>query len=200
MTPQPMLAEAPQDESDDALMARVAARDAGAYRRLVDAHARRVHAIGWRMTGDAAEAEDIAQEALLRLWDHADRWRPGGPGVAAWLTRVATNLSLDRLRRRRSVSDEDVPEREDPAPLADDAIAGVQLRDAARGAVMALPERQRAAIVLTYYEEMPNAAAAEMLEMNIKAFESLLLRARAALRDRCAALGLGPGDAAQTGS
>ena len=105
------------------------------------------------------------------------------PGVAAWLTRVATNLCLDRLRQRARLSGEEVPERADEAPLADTAIE----RDQARGAVIAaldrLTERQRAAVVLTYYEELPNADAAVMLELNIKAFESLLLRARRALKD-----------------
>ena len=183
---------------DDALMARVQARDAAAFRELVEAHATRLHAIGWRMTGDRHEAEDVAQEALVRLWDHAARWQPGGPGVGAWLTRVATNLCLDRLRRRRFASDEEVPERADPAPLADAVLAQEDLRAAARRAVAMLPDRQRAAIVLTYFEELPNAEAAAVLEMNIKAFESLLLRARAALREACAGLGLAPGDATET--
>lgn len=173
---------------DDALMARVALRDASAFRGLVDQHAPRMHALAWRMTGDASAAEDIAQEALMRLWSHADRWQSGGPGVAAWLRRVVTNLVFDRSRRRRWLADEDIPERADDAPLADEALAAEQLRQAARTAVLALPERQRAAIVLTYYEDLPNAEAAELLGLHIKAFESLLLRARAALRQHCAAL------------
>ncbi len=171
---------------DDALMARVAARDARAFRQLVDAHAARPHRIAWRMLGDPVEAEDVAQECLSRRWGHADRWQAGGPGVSAWLARVATNLCLDRLRKRRFASDEEVPERADESPLADEAMATEQDRARARAAIAALPDRQRAAIILTYYEEMPNAVAAELLELNIKAFESLLVRARTALR---AALG-----------
>lgn len=171
--------------SDDTLMARVAARDATAFRQLVEAYAPRVHALAWRMTGDAVTAEDIAQEALLRLWQHADRWQDGGAGVLAWLRRVAANLVLDRARRPRTVSDEGLPDQVDETPLADAAIDQDRLRAAARGAVMALPDRQRAAIILTYFDELSNAEAADMLGMNVKAFESLLLRARAALRDRC---------------
>jgi RNA polymerase sigma factor (sigma-70 family) len=173
---------APQAADDDALMRRVAARDAQAFSLLAECHAARPHRIAWRMLGDSAEAEDVAQEALLRLWTTAANWRGGGPGVAAWLTRVATNLCLDRLRRRARLSDEAPPERPDDAPLADAQIGAEQERMAVIAALDLLPERQRAAVVLTYYEELPNAEAAAMLEMNLKAFESLLLRARRALR------------------
>ena len=169
-------------ESDDALMRRVAARDGEAFRVLVERHADRAYRIAWRMLGDGAEAEDVAQEAVLRLWRDAAGWRGGGPGVGAWLVRVATNLCLDRLRRRARMSGEAVPERADEAPLADALIEGDETRAGVIRALDSLPERQRAAIVLTYYEELPNAEAATMLEMNIKAFESLLLRARRALR------------------
>lgn len=167
---------------DDALMARVAARDADAFRALASLHAARPHRIGWRMLGDAAEAEDVAQESMLKLWEFAPKWQAGGPGVAAWLNRVATNLCLDRLRRRRFSSDEEVPERIDETPLADAQMDEAAIRARTIAAVHALPDRQRAAIVLTYYEECSNLAAANALEMNIKAFESLLLRARQALK------------------
>jgi len=171
-----------EGESDDALMARVAARDTAALKLLADRHAQLPWRIAYRMLADSAEAEDVAQEALLRLWQHADRWQAGGPGVAAWLTRVATNACLDRLRRRRFTSDEAVPERADESALADEAIEEDEVRKAVAECIEALPDRQRAAIVLTYYEERQNKMAAEILAMQLKAFESLLLRARAALR------------------
>lgn len=170
-------------ESDDALMRRVAARDGEAFRVLVGRCGERPYRVAWRMLGDATEAQDVAQEALLRLWQNAARWRGDGPGVSAWLIRVATNLCLDRLRSRARLSDEAAPERADDAPLADALIAGDQERAAVIAALDTLPERQRAAMVLTYYEELPNAEAAQILEMNIKAFESLLLRARRALKE-----------------
>ena len=176
----------PQSADDDTLMARIAVRDADAFRVLVDKHAGKAHRIAWRMLGDPVEAEDVAQEAMLKLWEQADRWQAGSAGVGAWLNRVATNLCLDRLRRRRFASDEDVPERVDETPLADARIDSEWMRRRAMQAVQSLPDRQRAAIVLTYYEECSNLAAAEILGLNIKAFESLLLRARQALK---AALG-----------
>lgn len=185
-----MTSDLPTPVGDDALMARVAARDASAFRSLIEAHAPRVHRIAWRMLGDAGEAEDIAQETMTRLWEHAGRWKAGGPGVGAWTTRVASNLCLDRLRRRRFSSDEALPDRVDEAPLADTAMDEERIRARTVAAVHALPERQRAAIVLTYYEECSNQTAADALDMNIKAFESLLLRARAALRAALSGQGL----------
>lgn len=176
----------PQSADDDTLMARIALRDAEAFRVLVDKHAGKAHRIAWRMLGDAVEAEDVAQEAMLKLWEQAEKWHAGGAGVGAWLSRVATNLCLDRLRRRRFASDEEVPERVDETPLADAGMDSEWMRRRAMQAVQSLPDRQRAAIVLTYYEECSNLAAAEVLGLNIKAFESLLLRARQALK---AALG-----------
>jgi RNA polymerase sigma-70 factor (ECF subfamily) len=179
-------ARSAQVSDDDTLIVRVAAREADAFRVLADRHGALPYRIGYRMTGDAAEAEDIAQETFLRLWDKAPQWRPGGPGVSAWLTRVAMNLSLDRLRRRRFASDAPVPERADEALGADEAIEQDEAHAAVRACIAALPERQRAAIVLTYYEELANRAAAETLDMNLKAFESLLFRARTALSDSLA--------------
>lgn len=166
----------------DRLMARIAACDTAAFRLVVERHALAVRRIGYRMLGDIGEAEDVTQECLARLWVHAGRWQGGGPGIAAWLHRVAVNLCLDRLRRRRPSEGAAIPERTDPAPLADAQLAEAARKAQVAACVAQLTDRQRAAIVLTYYEELPNAMAAEALEMNIKAFESLLHRARRTLR------------------
>lgn len=181
--------------SDDArLVAGVARRDACAFRTLVERHAPMLHRLAYRMLGDASEAEDVTQESLLRLWDGAAAWKPVGGGVPAWLRRIATNLCLDRLRRRTRMSSDELPERADDAPAADRLLDADRLGEAARRAVLALPDRQRAAIVLTYFEELSNAAAAAALDLKIKAFESLLVRARAALRERLAAAGVSAAD------
>ena len=170
-------------ESDDALMARVALRDGDALRLLADHYGEIPWRIAYRMLADPTEAEDIAQEAMLRLWQYADRWQTGGSGVAAWLTRVATNSCLDRIRRRRFVSDDAVPEYADSGLLADEAIEHDEVRTAVAACIEALPDRQRAAVVLTYYEEQQNKMAADVLAMQVKAFESLLFRARISLRN-----------------
>lgn len=199
--PAPATMSAPLPGDDAIWAARLGVRDAAALREMIARHGPALHRVAYRMTGDAHEAEDIVQEALLRLWDHAPAIaakHPVGSEAAArlrlggWLQRTATNLAIDRLRRARRLSGGEVPEEEDNAPLADAVIEAGERETLARALVLALPERQRAAIVLTYYEELPNAEAAEAMDMNIKAFESLLHRARAGLRQALTAQGDAP--------
>ncbi len=176
-----------QKSGDDAaIIAQLAARDADALRSVIGAHGAALHRIAYRMTHDAHEAEDIAQEAMLKLWDNAAkleaRAQAGNLNLAAWLKRVTINLSIDRLRKGKRIAGSDIPESADESPLADAQIEEAQSQSQTRQLVESLPERQRAAIVLTYYEELPNADAASVMEMQLKAFESLLHRARASLR------------------
>lgn len=166
---------------DDALMRRLAARDPQALREIARRHGQVPFRIACRMLGDPAEGEDIAQETLLRLWNNAGKWQPGN-AVAAWLTTVATNLCRDRLRRTRKLSREEPPERMDEAPLADRSLVQEEMARAVRDCIAELPERARAAVVLTYYEAQPNRTVAALLEMKLKAFESMLLRARQLLQ------------------
>ena len=175
-------ARSPESQSDDAFMRRIALRETEALHSVADLYGDIPFRIGCRMLSDPVEAEDIAQEALLRLWRHADRWKDGGPGIAAWLSRVGTNLCLDRLRKTRRDTQEDVPERADETPLADASLESDQVKQAVIDCIGDLPERQRASVVLTYYEAMSNQMAADNLEMNIKAFESMLYRARGTLQ------------------
>jgi RNA polymerase sigma-70 factor (ECF subfamily) len=189
------LASAQTLEPDDGLLvAAVARRDASAFRTLIDRHAAPVHRLAYRMLGDASEAEDVTQETLLRLWDHAGSWTPQGGGLPAWLRRIASNLCLDRLRRRSRLSDAPPPDRIDDAAGADARFDGQRLSDVAHAALQALSDRQRVAVVLTYYEQMSNQGAAAALGLYLKAFESLLVRARASLRTHIAAAGITAAD------
>jgi RNA polymerase sigma factor (sigma-70 family) len=175
---------------DRALMARVSDGDGAAFRLLTERHTPLVFGLAWRMLGDSAEAEDVVQDVFAKLWVGARGWTPVGGGLGAWLRRIATNACLDRLRRRRHVSDETMPERADEAPAADAVIDAERRRRAVAAAIQTLPDRQRAAIVLTYYEGVPNAEAAAMLELGVKALESLLVRARQSLTRSLVAQGL----------
>src|ERR1700755_1329870 len=87
---------------------------------MVGAKLPRLLALATRMLGDAAAAEDVAQEAMLRVWRQAPRWKPGKAKFDTWLHRVALNLCHDRLRRsRREVLVDEVPDRADNDPLPD---------------------------------------------------------------------------------
>ena len=191
-SPEPEEAPTPPagEEDERALMARVGTGDARAFERIVARHLPMLHALAWRMLGDASEAEDVVQESLVKLWVNAKGWQPTGGGLGAWLRRIATNACLDRLRRPRPLSDEVLPERADEAPLADSLIDVARRREAVQTAILALPDRQRAAIVLTYHEGVSNAEAASILGIGVKALESLLVRARQGLSQQLARQGL----------
>ena len=174
----------PDAASDDALIAAFAAGDTAAARVLTLRWTPRVMAQAWRMLGDRAEAEDVAQEAMLRLWRIADRWRPGEARVTTWLYRVVANLATDRLRRRRR---RDGPALDQvPEPPDDSAGPAERLQDRARAAALqqaldALPARQRQAVVLRHIEGLGNAEIADIMEIGIEAVESLTARGKRAL-------------------
>lgn len=172
--------------SDDELVALVAKGDEAACRMLVDRHLSRVIAVARRMMGNQADAEEVAQEVFLRVWTHAARWEPGRAQFTTWLHRVATNLCLDRLRRRTMDDIDSIPEPASEEPGPDVALEQQQLADRVEKALQALPPRQRAAVTLTHFQGLSNIEAAETLEISVEAVESLLGRARRALRDSLA--------------
>nr|WP_281384468.1 RNA polymerase sigma factor [Novosphingobium flavum] len=186
--------------SDTALMERVGAGEAGAFALLVERHSSTLYRVALRMLGDAHDAEDVVQECFTRLWQQAPRWRSSGAGPIGWLYRTAVNLCFDRHRRLRIVAPAaELPEQVDEAPLADDLIAAGDTCREVAGALADLPERYRAALVLCYYEGLSNQAAADVLELNLKALESLLFRARRQMRDLLVARQVGARDVALCG-
>jgi len=173
-----------EDGTDEVLMLRVGQGDEPAFQLLVRRHLPRSIALARRMTASASDAEEIAQEAFLRVWTSAPRWRAEGAAFRTWLYRIVVNLCLDRGRRKPFMPLEDAGDPSDPTP---DALAVLEQQETARrvaAAVEALPDRQRAALVLSYYEGMSNADAASVLGVSVSSLEALLVRARRALRGR----------------
>ncbi len=163
-------------------MARVAAGDQEAVRVLMDRHLARLLGLSRRLLRDPQEAEDVTQEAFLRVWRHAHRWEPGRARFETWLHRVTVNLCYDRLRKRREATVDEMPDPADPAPGPAGQLHRAQVAGRVGTAVEALPERQRMALVLCHYQGMTNAEAAAVLEVSIEALESLLARARRTLK------------------
>ena len=178
-------------DPDEDLVRRVGQGDPAAIQALVARKLPRMLALAHRMLSDAAEAEDVAQEAMLRAWKQAPRWTPGKAKFDTWLHRVALNLCYDRMRRRREVLMEVTPDRPDPGPAPDRGLLAAELGARVDGALKALPERQREAIVLCHYQELGNIEAAGLMGVSVEALESLLGRGRRALRAALADLAPG---------
>ena len=151
-------------------------------RVLAERHTGRVLAVATRMLNNPTDAEDVAQEAMLRAWKNAADWRPGEAKFSTWLHKVAVNLCYDRLRKRRTKPLEDAPEPIDERASAQDGLEANDKMTILKDAMMELPERQRAAIQLSHYEEKSNPETAEILGVSVEAVESLLSRGRRALR------------------
>jgi RNA polymerase sigma-70 factor (ECF subfamily) len=169
--------------TDSELLAGTAAREAAAFRTLVDRHLPSLLAIARRMLKDDAEAEDVAQEALLRLWQSAGTLELGEAGARPWLRRVVSNMCIDRIRsgRRTDVTDE-VPEQEVDAEQLKGLLDG-DLSARVDAALKAIPERQRLALTLFHYEGLSQIEVGRMLGVSDEAVESLLARARRTLKE-----------------
>lgn len=176
-------------DPDEALLARVAQGEPIAVRALVARKLPRLLALAGRMLSDAQEAEDVAQEAFVRAWRQAPKWRPGEAKFDTWLHRVTLNLCYDRLRRRRELSYADPPEQVDEGPAPDRALEAADTGRRVGRALQNLPDRQREAIVLCHYQELGNIEAAAVMGVNVEALESLLGRGRRALRAALSNLG-----------
>lgn len=179
--PMDMALDALTDASDEALLVLYANGDRDAARALVLRLTPVALRVAQRMLGDAAEAEDVAQEAMLRLWRVARDWRQGEAKVSTWLYRVTANLATDRLRRRRGVALDEVAEPEDGRPAAIEAMIETDRAAALQGALASLPGRQRQAVVLRHLEGLSNPQIAEIMEIGVEAVESLTARGKKAL-------------------
>ena len=172
-----------EDDPDAELLARVGRSEPAAVREMVARKLPRLLSLAQRLLGQRGEAEDVAQEAFLRVWKQAAHWQPGRARFDTWLHRVALNLCHDRLRGRHDEqSDDALHEHADPAPAPDETLQAAQRSAQVSAALAALPARQREALVLQYYQELSNIEAAELMGISIEALESLLARARRGLR------------------
>ncbi len=175
-------------DADD--MALLAQQDSGAAARLLDRHGDRLMAVAWRLLGDSSAAEDIVQDVFLTLLQKPHAWQPGAAKFSTWLYRVTVNRCYDRMRKASSrlekggavfetvsmtrASDERLVE---DVMMADERVATI------RDAMETLPERQRVAMTLCYLQGLSNKDAAEIMEIGVSAFESLVARGRRQLKE-----------------
>lgn len=168
---------------DDELLARMQDDDSEAYRVLVARHIDRAYGLALRVLKSPADAEDVTQDAFVKAWLHRHSWQAGRAKFSTWLYRVIVNRCIDLRRMPRNEWLDDVQE---PADESDDSITLIHRRQVygqLEAALARLPDQQRAAVALSYYDDLGNAEIAEVLDTTVSAVESLLKRGRQRLRE-----------------
>lgn len=175
--------DAMTEVSDEALLVAYGNGDRAAAQALTLRLTPRIFGYAARVLSDRTEAEDVVQEAMLRLWKIAPDWRQGEAQVSTWLYRVTVNLCTDRLRKSgRSVDIDAVAEPEDGQPSAVATMIDTDRAKALQAALDTLPERQRQAVVLRHLEGLSNPEIAVVMDIGVEAVESLTARGKRALR------------------
>lgn len=177
----PEMADVVYDE-DSELLDKLATGDEVAFRTLVERHIDRAYAIALRIVGNAADAEDVVQDTMLKIWSHRGRWQHGRAKFSTWLYRVISNRCIDLRRKPRTENVETVPEVADGQPGAVEIIERNELNGMLELAMQRLPEQQRIAVIFSYHENMSNGEIAQVMDTTVAAVESLLKRGRQQLR------------------
>jgi len=170
--------------SDEALIAASRNGDQAAIAKLVERHADAAYRIAFRLVGQKAQAEDIAQDVLMRMLIYREGWL-SKTSFHVWLRRAVYNRTIDIYRKNRSWQTSDlsaVAEVADVGPAPDTVLAEQESGSLVARAMNELPLRQRMAVTLCFYEQMSLAEAAEILKVSVGAVESLLHRAKATLK------------------
>ncbi len=177
--------DALQDVPTEALLVLYANGDPAVARTLTLRMTPLAYGLAFRMLGEVAEAEDVAQEALLRLWRIAPKWRSGEAQVSTWLYRVVSNLATDRLRQRRRNGPplDEIAEPQSGAPSVPDQLQDRARVDALQMALDQLPDRQKQAVILRHIEGLANPEIAQIMEISTEAVESLTARGKRTLSD-----------------
>lgn len=175
--------DASDERTDEDLLLAFGAGEVSAAQALTLRLTPRAFGYASRVLKDMTEAEDVVQEAMMRLWKIAPDWRTGEAQVSTWLYRVVANLCTDRLRKTgRGVALDAIPEPEDHTPGAVDQMVAAERAKALDDALDQLPERQKQAVVLRHIEGLSNPEIATVMDIGVEAVESLTARGKRALK------------------
>jgi RNA polymerase sigma-70 factor, ECF subfamily len=169
--------------SDEQLMQAVARGDVAAFGQIVQRHQHAAWKTACHLLSDAMEAEDVAQEAFLRLLDAAPRYRPTA-SFRTYFYRILTHLCIDRIRKKRPVITEHAPDSADPSPSPQEILIAREREAQVRMALDDLPTSQKTAIILRHYQGLSYSEIARIMETTVKAVEGLISRARSSLQAR----------------
>ncbi len=170
-------------EKDEDLMARVQSGDHEAFSVLVSRHTKLFYTAAYRMCSNQDMAEDVVQDAFLKLWQRPEIWDGArGAKFTTWFYRVVTNQAIDQMRKIKPMAGGDALESLGCAEQQHEQLERDEQDRVLEQAIQALPERQKVALNLCFYEGLSNKEAADILDVGVKALESLLMRAKAAIR------------------
>ena len=155
----------------------------GASKVLTDRFMPKIFAQAFHRILNEADADDITQEAMLRLWRIAPNWEQGNAKISTWLYKIVNNLCVDRMRQRKTEHLEAVSEPIDNRQNVTDSILNKSRANALYSALARLPVRQREAVSMRHLEGISNPEIAEKLELSIRAVESLIARGKRTLSE-----------------
>lgn len=173
-------------DDDIQLIEQVGKGDKNAFAHLVHRHTQRFYAAAFRVVLNKDDAEDVVQDAFLKLWDGRAKWKSGkGAKFTTWFYRIVYHQALDHIAKKRSGKMQQMPEYlQSDDPAADAVLWQGQRGDAVGEALAELPERQRTAMILFYAEDLSQKDVAEVMGITPKAVESLTGRAKQTLKER----------------
>jgi len=168
---------------DASLICQIQEGSHGAFSALVNRHSNRFYRMAYRLVSNKDDAEDIVQEAFLKLWDRPNLWNPGkGTNFTTWFYRVVINLSLDHRKKKKLMRLPEDIEFADENPDAEVLLDVHQKQAVLERFIQDLPERQQLAVNLCFYEGLSNNEAAQIIGVKVKALQSLVMRAKTTLK------------------
>jgi RNA polymerase sigma-70 factor (ECF subfamily) len=179
------MATAWPEKDDHELLALIQDGNGQAFATLVERHTERFYRLAYRYLQSKAAAEDVVQDAFVKLWENPTIWEPErNSRFTTWFYRVVVNLCLDSQKRKKPVAlDEEIPLIDDREPV-DETMIRIQEQKALEKEIAALPERQRTALNLCFDEGLSNQEAAAVMGVKLKALQSLIMRAKTTLKER----------------
>jgi RNA polymerase sigma-70 factor (ECF subfamily) len=172
------------DSNDEQMMIRIQQGDYQAFQCLVEQYLSPLYRFAWRMLGNSKDADDVVQETFIKVWRNAHQWQAEKAKLSTWLHSIVHHCCIDIHRQNRLITVDLEEAAEVIAPEATNGIFQTEILDQVENALQQLPERQKSAILLCYYQGLTNQEAAAILNVNVAALESLLARARRTLKQQ----------------
>jgi RNA polymerase sigma-70 factor (ECF subfamily) len=173
------------EKGDHELLTLIQGGSRDAFAGLVRRHTERFYRLAYRYVQNRETAEDIVQDAFLKLWEDPGKWQPErNSKFTTWFYRIVVNLCLDWQKRKRPVVLDDELPLADERETVEEAMIRAHEQKLLEREIAALPERQRRALNLCFDEGLSNREAAEVMGLNLKALQSLIMRAKTTLKER----------------